>query len=165
MKRCLPALLPLLLLFSCYSPPKVETFGPDAISKIDHVWIESINFYSDNEFTKPMPPHDYMDTTREEIRINTRKFLPLYGMSLLDKSDANALVVRGDVCIRPSIVGVGLKLRAKVFFKDTYLFEIVGTAVSPPSYEEIKKLQAELAEKIISAFAKKIGREKINPPK
>ncbi|TSC89307.1 MAG: hypothetical protein G01um10143_688 [Parcubacteria group bacterium Gr01-1014_3] len=168
MKKSLVAFVPIILLFSCYSPPRVETFGPDAISKIDQVRIESIDFYSDTDFTKPMPRHEYMDTAREEIHLNAKKFLPLYGMNLmnlLDKADANALVVKGDVCIQPSIVGVGLKLRAKVFLKDTYLFEVVGTAVSPPSYAEIKKLQAELAEKIIAAFAKKLGREKLNPPK
>ncbi len=164
MRRSLFALIPMILLiFSCYSPPKIETFGPDSVSKIDKAYIESIDFYSDTNFTKLMPKHDYMDTTREEIRINARKFLPLYGMALLENTDTNALVIRGDVCIQPSLVGVGIKLRARVFFKDRYLFEIVGTAVSPPKFEEIKKLQTELAEKIIAAFAKKIGREKINP--
>ena len=166
MRRSLLALIPIILLiFSCYSPPKVETFGPDAISKIDTVYIESIEFYSDNDFTKLMPKHEYMDTTREEVRINARKFLSMYGMSLIDKTDANALIVKADICVQPSLIGVGLKLRIKIFFKNHYLFEIIGTAVSPPKFEEIRKLQEELSEKIIAAFAAKLGREKINPPK
>lgn len=153
------AFLALMLLSACTTAPEVES-GPmlAPVPNVKRVFIEAINFYSDRKFTKPAPPHWYMDTSRNEIRKLAREQLPSYGFTLADMPDPDgALRLTISICIGVSPVGISSYINTKVYYREYPVLEITGNySCGSFQLEDIQRAQKEMAEALIRELVQRL---------
>lgn len=154
--RLLVVLLLLPFLATCITSSKTEisTRIFEQAQNISNVCVKNVNFYADKDFTQPASPHWYMDTSRNELIDMVRDRLPKHGFYLVECTSVEKEIhTEVDLYIYGSILGVYLKLRARVYYKEQLLFEIYGNAQSPPNRDKILETQRKLADELVEKFA------------
>lgn len=158
MKRLLILIFLFLNLIACSIAPTATSESKTLTAQTNKVFLQSINFYTDNTFTKSATPHPYMDTTQAEIQKLIKARLPLYKFQqIYEISKRNeALCIQIDVHISPGLLIVTINLRARVYWQDKLICEVQGIAGSPPIESRILKTQEQLADKLMEVFAEKV---------
>ncbi len=158
--KCVATCAFLAMVGACCGPTTIESVTFRPAPDIKRVHIDSIDFYSDKNFTIPAPPHWYMDTSRSEIRTLIRSGLPEHGFQLVEDVVADAdsvLRLKIDLYFVGGPFGVAMKIRTRVCVGEEVFLEITGSGACPSlNRGDILKAQREMANALIKEFAEKI---------
>lgn len=166
MKRWIATSLCLAFLSACSAIPRVKISDHNPTPDIKKVCIRSIEFFSDENFSRPVKPSKKnkkrLEEARSEIKDLTRTRLKKEGFKFVAHTSSDQ-ELHIDISVNFAFIFPGpvINVKTRVYHRGQLLFDILITGVSASSYYivDIWEAQEKLADKMIKIFVEKVGQK------